>query len=236
MNATQIVNQLVMCYGLPYGLLGQTSLIITYYTALCALIEVKAYFPCLPEKKGWSTLGIVLSVASVAGVIIAIMYTHIHCGAQGLITAVAWSKVSTVHWLLTAQLIFGRKLHKEKGKFKGVSIVTNAVLIISHILELSCIITIHYQYGDIYAIIVLSSIAYLCYIFITPLLFILSIGTPEYKRVTFVLVLFALLGIPPAILDWQLSIIIGNFIGYPDGILQLPFWMYFVSKRLLMFN
>jgi hypothetical protein len=83
---------LIECYGLPYGGIGFLSHILTYYNIVCIGAGIRPLEPHLKLRHG--SVDIVLAIVSLMGSVIIAIYTCVRCRGEWQFVLLAFSKLT----------------------------------------------------------------------------------------------------------------------------------------------
>jgi hypothetical protein len=86
------IEDLVECYGLPYGGIGFLSHILTYYTIICVGAGQRPLAPWLRLRH--SHFDIFLAIISLIGTVVITIYTGVRCRGEWQIVLLAISKLA----------------------------------------------------------------------------------------------------------------------------------------------
>jgi len=236
----------LQCYNLPFGALGFTSHVLTYYTIVCLWFGRKPLWPfsniCYTKFDVLlGSLGIVICVAMSA-------ITMVRCRNtwQLLVIAVWKLSMSLLNGLTALHVAILVVLHPE-GEAKDSKTAAWWILLyvpgmmagVIGLMSLVGKVATHSHpllslTVSFYLIIGASSIVS----FISTIVIYYRRGDVpgNYIKGGFALTIAFFLVLSALYADWCLGIMLDNIVGVPSGDKSILYWTYFVAKRLTMFS
>ena len=255
-----IIQEEIMCYGIPYGGIGFASHIITYYTIIALWFGVKPFMPRSPlTHHKWD--GFMAFVTLAGGNAMAIV-TVIRCRKRWQFVLIAvWKICLSTTLALTAftnaVILSIRKANDDDPGPDGqplpsimwiglyvLGLIIGMVGVFSLVketwLDNSKVRLITYGFGGIsggiIALAMLGGIAMVVTIFCDGDDDVFSTGCGTFLGAAPFggAVLFVILGVFYS--DWILGAIAGNLAGEPSSDVVLIYWLYFAFKRVSLFS
>ncbi|TFK68119.1 hypothetical protein BDN72DRAFT_960505 [Pluteus cervinus] len=242
------------CYSLPYGGLGFTSHILTYYTLFCLCNGVSPFWPVRQVR--YSKFDLILSSIGLTTSSAMAIYTLVKCrNSWQLLTIGVWklsvSLMNGTNSLNVAVLVFRARskaerrakaaaLEAEEGPSEKVgnsskpsAYFTMPNLNATYYWIYLCVPDAHKVLGltiGFYGIMGLS--------FVGGLVLVIAEGkgpfTTLFTILGTVVLVFSMVG--PFYADWMLGVLVGNLAGLPTKDNAAFYWTYFIAKRLTMFS
>jgi len=236
----------LQCYNLPFGGLGFTSHILTYYTIACLWFGRKPLWPF--KKIHYTKLDLVLASIGLALCIVMSIITMVNCkNTWQLLVIGVWKMsmsllngVTALHVAILVvndaeeQVMKSRKtawwlLLYAPGMMAGMTGLMNLVAkVAKDIPELLDITIAFYMIIGASLIVSIVSMVIICY---------WGGGVPEKVVATGFAVTLALFLVCSVLYsDWCLGIMLDNLVGVPSSDKSTLYWTYFVAKRLTMLS
>ncbi|KAF8153198.1 hypothetical protein B0H34DRAFT_800428 [Crassisporium funariophilum] len=234
------------CYNLPYGGLGFTSHVLTYYTIVCLWYGRKPLWPF--KTITYSKFDLALGAVGIALCIIMSIITMINCkNTWQLLVIAVWklsmSLLNGITGLHVAILVVNNRdqeIVKSKnaawwillyipGMIAGmVGLMDLVVKVARYIPEIQNLTIAFYLIVGASLIVSILSMIIICY---------WGGGAPEKVAATGFAVTLALFIVLSAFYsDWCLGIMLDNLLGTPSSDSSAFYWTYFIAKRLTMFS
>ena len=235
------VQQEIQCYALPYGGIGFTSHILTFYTIWCLWFEVRPLWPAAAIEVHWWDF-VIGSVSLVATVALSTL-TMFRCRHH-------WQLVVIAFWKLCLSATVGANVLLNTlgpGSPNNTELGWSSIYVIGVVVGITGIGSLANENWD--TIPAIPSITYAFSGFWIGLVFLTvflqyagrqerftgnsAVLLNDHAKTLFIsLVVF--LSSLALYSDWILGGVAGNWSGEPSGDIAILYWAYFLVKRLPM--